>query len=410
MTDSQSKLSTQLQRSQSEKRERAHVIEAKAEPTADETAELTRIDTELQALEPDYRAALTAVETEQAATVTATADTEVRERVRLRGKAKLGDFLTALLSGRDLTGATLEYREAFGDDLPLALEGGIVVPLDLWESGRVEKRAITPGAAAENMPLPTSPYVFQRSVADSLGVQFPIVASGAANFVTVTTPPPAGDVAKGHADAPITAGALALVTRNPARVSGAFEVRREDIAVMSSLESDLLMALGGAVRNETDITVISDLFTVATNVNAASAVETFPTGVARFAALVDGQYSDGMGSLRGIVGSVTFARYAGQFTADGSVSLYDYLASKMASLRVSNRVPAVASNAQKALVTRGTEIAPIRVPVWGGVEIVTDPYSNSRKGQIRITAISLIGTAHVPHTTSQVIEVHPKLS
>ena len=212
------------------------------------------------------------------------------------------------------------------------------------------------------------------------------------------------------ADAPITAGALALVTRNPARVSGAFEVRREDIAVMSSLESDLLMALGGAVRNETDITVISDLFTVATNVNAASAVETFPTGVARFAALVDGQYSDGMGSLRGIVGSVTFARYAGQFTADGSVSLYDYLASKMASLRVSNRVPAVASNAQKALVTRGTEIAPIRVPVWGGVEIVTDPYSNSRKGQIRITAISLIGTAHVPHTTSQVIEVHPKLS
>ena len=62
---------------------------------------------------------------------------------------------------------------------------------------------------------------------------------------------------------------------------------------------------------------------------------------------------------------------------------------------MSNRVPGKASNAQKGLVTPGTDVAPIRVATWGGVEIVTDPYSLSVKGQIRVTAISLIGTAHV---------------
>ena len=64
MTNAQKALTT-IQKAQSEKRERLSAIDALPEPTDADTAESARIDTELRALEPEYRDALTAVETEQ---------------------------------------------------------------------------------------------------------------------------------------------------------------------------------------------------------------------------------------------------------------------------------------------------------------------------------------------------------
>ena len=252
--------------------------------------------------------------------MTTTADTEVRERIALRGKARLGDFLEALLS-RPATDRRHGGVPRRLPDLPMAVEGGLSVPFDLWE----------PRAAGDHPGRGSGEHAVAH-----LAVRVPSLDRGlawassshrrirGANFVTVTTAPPSDQVAK-DADAPVTAGALTLVTRNPKRVTGAFEVRREDIAVMATLESDLLMALGGAVRNETDIEVISDLLTAATDVSAASATETFATGVARFAALVDGQFSDGMGGLRPSSDRTRTVSTRASSRATGDVSLYDYL-------------------------------------------------------------------------------------
>ena len=246
----------------------------------------------------------------------------------------------------------------------------------------------------------------------------PTVGSGQQNYPVITTGVPSGSVDKG-ADAVATAAAFRLDTRTPKRIAGQFEIRVEDIALFPDMEQSLRESVMDSVSNSLDESVfngsnaggaLNGVFNQATDVTAAGAVETFATGVARFAALVDGQYAYGWGDLRAVIGSDTFAFYAGLFQQNGDISLFDYLKSKMGSLVVSNRVPAKASNAQKGIVTLNGTRAPLRIPVWSGVEIIVDPYSKSGKGIKVCTATTLVGDPHIPHTTNQVVEVHPKLS
>ena len=73
--------------------------------------ELERLDGELRGLEPDFRAALVAVESEQTASVTVN-DSEARELRELTGRASVGDVLLAALERRATTGAILELQTA----------------------------------------------------------------------------------------------------------------------------------------------------------------------------------------------------------------------------------------------------------------------------------------------------------
>ena len=131
--------------------------------------------------------------------------------------------------------------------------------------------------------------------------------------------------------------------------------------------------------------------------------------MARFAALVDGRHANGWGDLQALVGVNTFAKYAALFMSNGDVSLADYLAGKLGMLRVSTRVPALASMAQKGIVVRSAQAQPITVPIWKGVELIVDPYTQAAKGQRVITAVTLVGSPFIPYGTAQAVEVHPTL-
>ncbi len=338
-----------------------------------------------------------------------TSDAEGREARALRGKARVGDFVAAALTGRPVRGASAEYAAATGADGML--------PLALLEP---ETRAVTPGPSDETVTStrPTVPYAFQRTDAAALGVSMPTVAPGEAHFPALTTAPPAGPKAE-DAAADATAAAFSLTKRTPTRITGQFVVRIEDIALFPSMESDLRRAIGRAIADSVDKQVINGdgtapnltgLFGVATDVTAASAVETFATGVARIAALVDGTHANGWGDIRLLIGSDTFELYASLFQSNGDVSLYDYLAGKLGAVRVSDKGPAKASNAQKGLALLGAQGQAVQVPVWKGMELIGDPYTNAAKGQRIVTAVMLAGSPFVPYSTSQVVEIHPKLS
>ena len=145
---------------------------------------------------------------------------------------------------------------------------------------------------------------------------------------------------------------------------------------------------------------------------AASSAETFTTGIARFASLVDGRHAYDLGDLRAVIGSKTFALYAGLFANanKGDVSLFDYLSMHLGSIRVSDRVPAVASTAQKGIVVLSSSSTPPKIHVWDSMQIVRDPYSGAGVGKVTLTATALVSPLYIPHGTSQAIEVHPKLS
>ena len=185
------------------------------------------------------------------------------------------------------------------------------------------------------------------------------------------------------------------------------------------MEEALRASIGEVIAEAVDSQVISGnnsganlngLFQQATNVTAATAVETFQTGVARYAALVDGKYAHGWNDMRAIIGSSTFALYASLFRNGSPGSLYDYLGSMLGSMRVSDKVPAVSSMAQKnlAVLTGGNQ--PIRVPVWRNIRLIRDEYTGAGKGQVKVTVLALVGSPHAAYGVATIKELHPKLS
>ena len=386
------------------------------------------IRSEASALEVEYRdsgvklAALLAVEDDERKIAVREAgdigsilgDPEARERSEIRSKTGLADYLRAAAGGTCVSGAAAEYAAACNvpdvGHVPMALFGR-TTPI-------LEERAITPGPAVKGALQPIVPFLFERSAAASLGIMMPSVPSGQIQIPKVGTAPPADTLAK-DGTAPATAAAVSLVNQAPVRIAGSFSVRVEDLAVMPSLESALSEAMQGSLSNELDEQTFSGasgelngLFVQATDVAAASSAETFTTGIARFAALVDGRHAYDLSDLRACIGSATFALYAGLFANanKGDVSLFDYLSMHLGSIRVSDRVPAVASTAQKGIVVLSSSSTPPKIHVWDAMQIVRDPYSGAGVGKVTLTATALVSPLYVPHGTSQVIEVHPKLS
>ena len=153
---------------------------------------------------------------------------------------------------------------------------------------------------------------------------------------------------------------------------------------MPALEAALSEAMQGSLSNELDESTfngaageLNGLFVQATNVNAAGAVETYTTGIGRFAALVDGRHAYTLADVRAVIGSKTFALYAGVFanTNKGDVSLFDYLTRMLGSIRVSDRVPGVSSSAQKGICVLAASAEMPKIHVWDAMQIVRDPYS-----------------------------------
>ena len=406
-----------IQGRQSELRSRLAVLAAQDTRTADEETELLKVETKLSGCEPELRAALSAAAAEDDASrsTVPTTDPETRERIELRSKTGLADFLKAAAAGgAAVTGAAAEYAASLGvppvGHVPMAIFTRTPPP--------VEERAITPGPAVKGMLQPVVPFVFERSAAASLGIMMPSVPSGQVQIPKITTAPPADTLATDGA-APATAAAVTLVNQAPVRIAGQFEVRVEDLAVMPTLEAALSEAMQGSLSNELDESTfngaageLNGLFVQATNVNAASAIETYTTGIARFASLVDGRHAYTLGDLRAVIGSKTFALYAGVFanTNKGDVSLFDYLSRMLGSIRVSDRVPGVSSSAQKGIVVLSASSTPPKIHVWDAMQIVRDPYSGAGAGKVTLTATALVSPLYIPHGVSQVKEVHPKLS
>ena len=402
-----------LQVKQSEIREKINGLLGNDARTEDETAALEKLTGEGQGLEVELRAALIA-SPDPAEVVTKTGDPEQRERLELRSKTGIADFLRAAAGGSAVTGAAAEYAESLGvptvGHLPMALFAG--------SAPTVETRAITPGPAVKGMLQPTVPYVFERSAAASLGIMMPSVPSGQVQIPKITTAPPSDTLAK-DGSAPATAAAVTLVNQAPVRIAGSFEVRVEDLAVMPSMESALSESLQGSMSNELDeqvfngaATELNGLFTQAADESAASAIETYTTGIGRFAALVDGKHAYTLADVRAVIGSKTFALYAGLFANSnkGDMSLFDYLTQALGSIRVSDRVPGVSSSAQRCICILSASAEAPKIHVWSSLEILRDPFSGASAGRVTLVATSLVSPLYVPHGVAQVKEVRPKLS
>ena len=300
-------------------------------------------------------------------------DPEERERREVLGKARLGNAIRAVIEGRPLQGAEAEVRSAFG------LSGDHEVPHELFEP-----RAATPAPATGPVnEAPVQPYLYRETVAGYLGIDMHQAGSGTPSFPVLTTGTPAAMKAKGAA-ADETAGAFTVVTSSPKRVTGAFRVRVEDMAVFPQLEDslrrDIPQSLANAVEEQLlngdgQAPNINGLLKRLTDPDAQAAKNSAATYVSTVVGALDGLHGYSLGDLKTLAGKATYQAMAGAFFDKTAVSAASYLDSNTGGVRMTDRLPAVASDVQAGIVRVGMRPWCAVSALWGGVLAAAQNYT-----------------------------------
>ena len=372
--------------------------------TVEIRAESDALTTEYVDVETKLRAAVAAEPDPETTRTAADLDPELRERVELRNRSRVGAFLLGALQGRMVSGAEAEYAAALN-----APAGEI--PMDLWESDRPrpESRAATPAPATGTgvTVAPVQPFVFAPSIAPRLGIDMPSVMSGGYSELTISTKLPAGPKAKG-ANADDTAGALTAVNANPRRISARMSVTLEDVAAIgqanfeSALRQNVSMSLSDAIDNQIingdgSAPNINGLINQLSAVAAGAAVATFDDFVALIAGRVDGLWAGRTKDVSVVVNPETYRLAAKTFrgtAANGGpvVTAAAYLGETSGAFFTNNRMPAKAAHVASAIAYRmgrmGLRTACL--PTWGTIS-VDDIYTDSRSGQRHFTVHALVG-------------------
>ena len=309
-----------LQIKSSEMRARLNEISGLETLDDENRSELDALSTQYRDVEAQLRAALMAEgEAEQRALASAP-DAEMRERLELRSRASLTNYLQARMSGLMPSGAELELNQAAGI--------GSGIPMELWD---VEFRADAPTGAPSTVGVNLDrirPAVFANSIAPQLGIEMPRVESGSYASATITTSLTAGAQPKsGEADS--TAAAFTVESVQPKRISARLSVTLEDVASVgqANFESILRENLALVLSDELDKQVING--TGASNgligILQRLANPSAPTGVADFDAFaaahaggVDGLWANMINEVGIVVGPATYSLAARTFQTAAS--------------------------------------------------------------------------------------------
>ena len=360
----------QLLIEQSEIRQRLNALLGQETLDDGERTELDTKTSRAQEVEVELRAAIIA-EPDATETRETALDTETRERLELRGKARLGRYVEAAMRGRTVDGAESELMAAAGVD---------GIPLELWEKP-IEQRDITPAGSTVGINLdPIRPAVFAPSVIDMLNVDMPTVGSGSYSTATISTSVTASALAKGGA-APQTAGALTAATVTPKRISGSLGLSLEDIAAIGSanFESALRENVSLVLSAELDNQLLNgsgssnDLNGIISRLTAASTPTTGLEGWADFlskqASGVDGLWAATLKDIGILMGVDSYRLAASVFqSSDAEESALSYMTRQGESVMTNSRMPAKASHIQKGDIgTQGSHRNDNRCgPVGGG--------------------------------------------
>ena len=414
MTPAQKKL-RELRERQSKERGRMAELGVADELTDETRAELDKIENGTPDLERQIRAATVAVEQEEseakekAKAAPEGQDAETRERIELRSKARLTNFVTARLQGREVQGAEAELRSAAG------VTG---IPIELWDVPQPkdgETRAVTgaPGTTGVNLDT-IRPAVFANSIAPRLGIDMPRVMTGTYASATITTSQSAAAMAKSAA-AVGTAGAFTVATATPKRISARLELTVEDIAAVgqdnfeSVLRENLALALSDAlddqaINGDGNAPNLAGMFSRLTDPTAPTAVADFDAFAAAHAGGVDGLWANTIKDVSIVAGPATYVLASRVFQTaanyKGELSAAAYAMANAGGFWTNKRMPDAdaTDNIQQAILYRkgrsmmgGAGAMRTAVcPHWNEISI-DDIYSGSAQGERYFTMHVLLG-------------------
>lgn len=394
--------SVKISRRQSEIRQELAALAAKTEPSEDELRNMETLDGEYRANETRYRAALVAEDQERRE---AGRDLETRDGSEWRdmlGRFEVRQVALALAEGRALDGATAEIvqemRSAGG-------YRGVPVPLEA-----LEMRAGETVASGTPDPVATRPIIdrlFAESVAARMGaqmvsipqgsVEWPVTSSSvSAGWADGETASVAGPTAYATTDKALapeqTLGVQMKLTRKALQQSGAAieAAVRRDMAGAIRTEMDAAVFLGsGASGEPLGVIAGASTYGITETSSSATTVDDFRSRVVAF---MGANAASGPGGVNVMIRPEVWDTMDGDVFDSGSglthwdkfTRLFPNPVMTTNALAAPSGSPAVS----KALLTTAAGgVSPIFVGLWGGVDMIRDPYSDAASGGLRLTGL-----------------------
>ncbi|MCY4019263.1 MAG: phage major capsid protein [Chloroflexi bacterium] len=364
------------------------IAEARAAVDTAETALNTAIDAEIESREEDL-------------------PTELRERI------SLGHYLVARANDRPLAGAEREANTELGlSDEQVPLEC-LEMRADAISPQGADGNALASGAT-QTTRAPIVARVFTQTDAAYLGVDMPMVPPGQRAYPVMTDGTSASMAARGGGP---DAGAakFAIVNATPKRLTGRYIFDLEGVAELGAeletmLRADLRAEMGfqldsqillgsGVAPNVTGILKALDILNPP---GAAAAKDSPQLTWANFRQVftdgLDGKLSRTEADLRSLIGGDTYTTARQLYRNANAGDAQDAIAAAAAlgaAVRRSFQIPAAgpitvkgqsaASKKHQRMVVSAEPMAAI-APVWQGITLIRDPYSNAKDAQVVLTA------------------------
>jgi HK97 family phage major capsid protein len=396
--------SVKIQRRQSEIREALSKIVGKDKPDETEVRAMNDMDAEFRTNETRYRAALIA-EDEQRKEAGAELETRgEKEYADLVSKFDLRAVANFLDNGSAIDGETAEVVQEMRTK---AAYRGVPVPL-----AALEMRAGETVASGIADPISTRPIIdrlFPASVASRMGVQMINIDSGAVEWPVVTSSVAAGwadgelaDVAGPTAFATTDKalkpeqnfGVQMVISRKSLKQAGGIEdaVRRDmNSAIAAGLDKAIFLGTGANGQPLGIIPGQSTYGYATTAVNAAASWAAFRAAVVEF---MTANAANGPGDVKLLIRPEVWSDLDGTFADEGSgITEWDRLVKNVGASNIvmtSNALVAPGGSPSEStalLTTSAGGVAPAFVGLWGGVDLVRDPYAGAAAGSLKLTAI-----------------------
>lgn len=363
-------------------------------PSADEVSKIAELDTEYRTKEAQYRAALISEDEERkeaGAELETRSDTEWSEML---GRFELRQVALSLYEGTTLDGATKEIVDEMrasggyqGTPIPyVALEtrAGETVAGD-----QIDPKAIRP----------TIDRIFPNSVAAQIGVHRIGIARGELAFPVATSGAvfgwADGELANVGAAKPYattersllpdnTGGAQMVISRKSLKQAGAGleQSIRRDLNAVISTELDRVVVNGTGATGQ-PLGIIPGATTYGITSTAIGAIATWAAFRTEVVAFMEANAITSASQVNLAFNPAIWADLDEALITGTAVSEWDRLTKHVGTPAVSNVIPAAS-----AVMTANVQgIAPGYLGLYGGVDLIRDPFTKAAKGSLVLTGL-----------------------
>ena len=393
--------SVKISRRQSEIRQALAEL-VKAESLTDETrAKIDQLDREYQDGETRYRAALIAEDSERRDAGRDLETREGRQWGELCAGYELRQVALALEEGRSLDGRTAEVvAEMRGH----GGYRGFPVPFEALEV----RNTVSGGTPSPMQTMPIVDRLFAATTAARMGAAIINIPQGEREYPVVSSSIAAGWAATEAGNVPLapafttndvglapdnTFGVQLRVTRKALKQSGEGleAAMRRDLSGAMQVGLDRAAFLGTGADGQ-PLGVIPGAATygiTTTPVDAAATWAAFRAAAVRF---MLANAASGPAEARLMIRPETWAALDGAiFDAGSGITEWDRLSAQMGAAVVTpNALAAPAGDPLEAtaiLTTTAGGFPPLFMAMWGGVDLIRDPYTDAQAGGLRITGL-----------------------